>query len=280
MIDDLSILYLFIGISFISITSGVIGVFNFLQKKALVGDAVAHAVLPGIIIAYLLSGARVSWILLLGAVIAGFLTLSVITLLLNYTKLKQDSVIALVMISFFAFGLSLLSYVQLQPTLSQAGLSDFLFGKVTSLTENDLDLFIFICSLLLIVIRLFFKRIIAIVFDNTFMRFKGYSMVKWTFFLNLITIIIVAIGIQAVGVVLMSALLILPVTTAKQLTNKRFNLMVWTIFFSISSAIIGTFISLNSSQLPTGPLISMVLCCGLFITVSLKWFISKTQANG
>lgn len=280
MIDDFTTLRLFIGITVISITAGVIGVFNFLQKKALVGDAIAHAVLPGIVIAYLISGVRVSWMLLVGAIIAGFLTLSVISLLVKNTKLKQDSVIALVMISFFAFGLSLLSYVQLQPALSQAGLTDFLFGKVTSLTENDLNLFIFICVFLLIVIRLFFKRIIAVVFDSTFMRFKGYSMVKWTFFLNVITIIIVSIGIQAVGVVLMSALLILPVTTAKQLTNKRFNLMVWTIFFSISAAIIGTFISLNTSQLPTGPLISMVLCCGLFIAVTLKWFISKTQVHG
>lgn len=280
MIDDFTTLRLFIGITVISITAGVIGVFNFLQKKALVGDAIAHAVLPGIVIAYLISGVRVSWMLLVGAIIAGFLTLSIISLLVKNTKLKQDSVIALVMISFFAFGLSLLSYVQLQPALSQAGLTDFLFGKVTSLTENDLNLFIFICIFLLIVIRLFFKRIIAVVFDSTFMRFKGYSMVKWTFFLNVITIIIVSIGIQAVGVVLMSALLILPVTTAKQLTNKRFNLMVWTIFFSISAAIIGTFISLNTSQLPTGPLISMVLCCGLFIAVTLKWFISKTQVHG
>lgn len=280
MIDNLTILHLFIGISFISITSGIIGVFNFLQKKALVGDAVAHAVLPGIIIAFLISGVRVSWILLLGAIIAGFLTLSVISFLVKKTKLNQDSIIALVMISFFAFGLSLLSFVQLQPSFSQGGLTDFLFGKVTSLTEKDLNFFIFICCLLLIVIRLFFKRIIAVVFDSTFMRFQGYSMEKWTFFMNVITIVIVSIGIQAVGVVLMSALLILPVTTAKQMTNKRLNLMAWTSFFSVSAAVIGTFISLNSSQLPTGPLISMVLCCGLFLTVSIKWFVSKTKIHG
>ena len=127
---DFSIILLFFGVTLISVTAGIIGYFNFLQKKSLIGDAVAHAVLPGIVLAFLFSGVRESWILLIGAITAGFLALTAISFLLKQTKLKQDSVIALVMITFFSIGLTVLSYVQLKPLGNQAGLTDFLFGKI------------------------------------------------------------------------------------------------------------------------------------------------------
>lgn len=279
MTIDNSFFYLLGGVVLISVTAGLIGMFNVLHKKALVGDAIAHAVLPGIILAYLISGLRVSGVLLVGAIVAGFLTATTISLLLKHTKLKQDSVIALVMITFFALGLSLLSYVQLQPLSSQAGLSDFLFGKVAALSERDIYLFSTVCSLLLLAVRIVFKIIFGVVFDNSFMQLRGFYGYYWLLFLNFITIVVVAIGIQAVGVVLMSALLILPVTTAQQLTNKRSKLMRWTVFFSCLAATTGTIMSLNINQLPTGPLISMVLCVCLFVVVMIKWVNSLIKKS-
>jgi manganese/zinc/iron transport system permease protein len=280
MSADFSIVLLFFGVTLISVTAGIIGYFNFLQKKSLIGDAVAHAVLPGIVLAFLFSGVRESWILLIGAIIAGFLALTAISFLLKHTKLKQDSVIALVMITFFSIGLIVLSYVQLKPLGNQAGLTDFLFGKIAALTQNDLIFFSVLCSIILSAVFLVFNIIFGFAFDSSFMRFKGFSGNTWSFFMNVITIIIVSIGIQAVGVVLMSALLILPVTTAKLLTNNRNKLIIWTVCFALFGASLGTFISLYSSQLPTGPLISMILCTTLFITAVLKRLTLLTKNHG
>jgi manganese/zinc/iron transport system permease protein len=280
MSADFSIVLLFFGVTLISVTAGIIGYFNFLQKKSLIGDAVAHAVLPGIVLAFLFSGVRESWILLIGAIIAGFLALTAISFLLKHTKLKQDSVIALVMITFFSLGLTVLSYVQLKPLGNQAGLTDFLFGKIAALSQNDLIFFSVLCSIILSAVFVGFKIIFGFAFDSSFMLFKGFSGNTWSFFMNVITIIVVSIGIQAVGVVLMSALLILPVTTAKLLTNNRNKLIVWTVCFALFGATLGTFISLYSSQLPTGPLISMILCTTLFITAVLKRFTLLAKNHG
>jgi manganese/zinc/iron transport system permease protein len=280
MSADFSIVLLFFGVTLISVTAGIIGYFNFLQKKSLIGDAVAHAVLPGIVLAFLFSGVRESWILLIGAIIAGFLALTAISFLLKHTKLKQDSVIALVMITFFSLGLTVLSFVQLKPLGNQAGLTDFLFGKIAALSQNDLIFFSVLCSIILSAVFVGFKIIFGFAFDSSFMLFKGFSGNTWSFFMNVITIIVVSIGIQAVGVVLMSALLILPVTTAKLLTNNRNKLIVWTVCFALFGATLGTFISLYSSQLPTGPLISMILCTTLFITAVLKRFTLLAKNHG
>jgi manganese/zinc/iron transport system permease protein len=280
MSADFSIVLLFFGVTLISITAGIIGYFNFLQKKSLIGDAVAHAVLPGIVLAFLFSGVRESWILLIGAIIAGFLALTAISFLLKHTKLKQDSVIALVMITFFSLGLTVLSFVQLKPLGNQAGLTDFLFGKIAALSQNDLIFFSVLCSIILSAVFVGFKIIFGFAFDSSFMLFKGFSGNTWSFFMNVITIIVVSIGIQAVGVVLMSALLILPVTTAKLLTNNRNKLIIWTVCFALFGATLGTFISLYSSQLPTGPLISMILCTTLFITAVLKRFTLLAKNHG
>jgi manganese/zinc/iron transport system permease protein len=280
MSADFSIVLLFFGVTLISVTAGIIGYFNFLQKKSLIGDAVAHAVLPGIVLAFLFSGVRESWILLIGAIIAGFLALTAISFLLKHTKLKQDSVIALVMITFFSLGLTVLSFVQLKPLGNQAGLTDFLFGKIAALSQNDLIFFSVLCSIILSAVFVGFKIIFGFAFDSSFMLFKGFSGNTWSFFMNVITIIVVSIGIQAVGVVLMSALLILPVTTAKLLTNNRNKLIIWTVCFALFGATLGTFISLYSSQLPTGPLISMILCTTLFITAVLKRFTLLAKNHG
>jgi manganese/zinc/iron transport system permease protein len=280
MSADFSIVLLFFGVTLISVTAGIIGYFNFLQKKSLIGDAVAHAVLPGIVLAFLFSGVRESWILLIGAIIAGFLALTAISFLLKHTKLKQDSVIALVMITFFSLGLTVLSFVQLKPLGNQAGLTDFLFGKIAALSQNDLIFFSVLCSIILSAVFVGFKIIFGFAFDSSFMLFKGFSGNTWSFFMNVITIIVVSIGIQAVGVVLMSALLILPVTTAKLLTNNRNKLIVWTVCFALFGATLGTFISLYLSQLPTGPLISMILCTTLFITAVLKRFTLLAKNHG
>ncbi|MNK27382.1 Manganese transport system membrane protein MntB [compost metagenome] len=268
---DLSVLIVFIGTALIGISAALVGTFTFLQKKSLVGDAISHSILPGIVLAYMISGQRNTVILMIGALISGWLATQQISWLQRKTKLKSDTIIAATLSIFFAFGLSLLSYIQGRPDDGQAGLSDFLFGKIAALNIEDLYLFS-VVSVLIIAITFFRYRIMfSFAFNKEFMISKGFSLKLNDFILNSMTILVVAMGVQAVGVVLMSALLIIPVLTARMITYRLPRLITLSLIFGTVSALVGSYISILGSNIPTGPCIIMVLSfCAIVVALLVK----------
>lgn len=256
---DLSIWIVFIGTALIGISAALVGTFTFLQKKSLIGDAISHSILPGIVLAYMVSGQRNTLILMSGAFVAGWLATQQISWLQRKTKLKSDTIVAATLSIFFAFGLTMLSYIQGRPDDGQAGLSDFLFGKIAALNIEDLYLFL-IVSVLIIAVTFFRYRVMfSFAFNREFMISKGFSL-RWNdFILNSMTILVVAMGVQAVGVVLMSALLIIPVLTARMLTYKLSSLITLSLIFGTASSLLGSYISILGKNIPTGPCIIMVL---------------------
>lgn len=272
---DLSIWIVFIGTALIGISAALVGTFTFLQKKSLIGDAISHSILPGIVLAYMLSGQRNTLILMSGAFAAGWLATQQISWLQRRTKLKSDAVVAVTLSIFFAAGLALLSYIQGRPDDGQAGLSDFLFGKIAALSLEDLYLFTIISVLITAVTFFRYRVMFSFAFNKEFMISKGFSL-RWNdFILNSMTILVVAMGVQAVGVVLMSALLIIPVLTARMLTYKLRFLITLSLVFGTASSLIGSYISVLGKNIPTGPCIILVLsiCAisvALFQRVSFK----------
>ncbi len=265
---DLSIWIVFIGTALIGISAALVGTFTFLQKKSLIGDAISHSILPGIVLAYMLSGQRNTLILMLGAFIAGWLATQQISWLQRRTKLKSDTIVAVTLSIFFALGLSMLSYIQGRPDDGQAGLSDFLFGKIAALNIEDLYLFL-IVSILIIAVTFFrYKVMFSFAFNKEFMISKGFSL-KWNdFLLNAMTILVVAMGVQAVGVVLMSALLIIPVLTARMLTYRLRSLITLSLIFGTVSSLLGSYISILGKNIPTGPCIILVLSlCAISVAI-------------
>ena len=272
---DLSIWIVFIGTALIGISAALVGTFTFLQKKSLIGDAISHSILPGIVLAYMLSGQRNTLILMLGAFAAGWLATQQISWLQRRTKLKSDAVVAVTLSIFFAAGLALLSYIQGRPDDGQAGLSDFLFGKIAALNLEDLYLFTIISVLITTVTFFRYRVMFSFAFNKEFMISKGFSL-RWNdFILNSMTILVVAMGVQAVGVVLMSALLIIPVLTARMLTYKLRFLITLSLIFGTASSLIGSYISVLGKNITTGPCIILVLSiCAISVAllqrVSLK----------
>jgi manganese/zinc/iron transport system permease protein len=256
---DPTVVRILIGTLFISITAAVIGAFTFFQKKALIGDALSHAILPGIVLAYCATGIRETWILMLGALVAGMIANSAISTIQRKTRLSSDTAIASVLSTFFALGLLLISYIQRNPDDGQAGLSDFLFGKVAALSDQDVMLFGIIASLVLFIIRIRYFLMLGLVFDAAFMQLKGVSIRKNDSILNVLTMLTVAMGVQAVGVVLMSALLIIPVVGARMITFRFTHVLFLAAVISSVGTIVGASISLVAANLPTGPLIIVVL---------------------
>lgn len=268
---DLSIWIVFIGTALIGISAALVGTFTFLQKKSLIGDAISHSILPGIVLAYMVSGQRNTLILMLGAFIAGWLATQQISWLQRKTRLKSDTIVAATLSIFFAMGLALLSYIQGRPDDGQAGLSDFLFGKIAALNIEDLYLFA-IVSLLIIAVTFFRYRVMfSFAFNKEFMISKGFSL-RWNdFILNSMTILVVAMGVQTVGVVLMSALLIIPVLTARMLTYKLRSLITLSLIFGTSSSLLGSYISILGKNIPTGPCIIMVLSmCAISVALLVR----------
>lgn len=268
---DLSIWIVFIGTALIGISAALVGTFTFLQKKSLIGDAISHSILPGIVLSYMISGQRNTLILMLGAFFSGWLATQQISWLQRKTKLKSDTIVAATLSIFFALGLAMLSYIQGRPDDGQAGLSDFLFGKIAALNIEDLYLFA-IVSVLIIAVTFFRYRVMfSFAFNKEFMISKGFSL-RWNdFILNSMTILVVAMGVQAVGVVLMSALLIIPVLTARMLTYQLRSLITLSLIFGTGSSLAGSYISILGKNIPTGPCIIMVLSmCAISVALLLR----------
>jgi manganese/zinc/iron transport system permease protein len=277
---DLSIWIVFIGTALIGICAALVGTFTFLQKKSLIGDAISHSILPGIVLAYMATGYRSTGILMLGAFIAGWLATQQISWLQRKTKLKSDTIVAATLSIFFAFGLALLSYIQGRPDDGQAGLSDFLFGKIAALDITDLYLFSIVSLVIISFVFFRFRVMFSFAFNKEFMISKGFSL-RWNdFILNSMTILVVAMGVQAVGVVLMSALLIIPVLTARMLTYKLNRLIFLALIFGTFSSIVGSFVSILGKNIPTGPCIILVLSFCAIIVALIVRIQSKMKQYG
>lgn len=277
---DLSIWIVFIGTALIGICAALVGTFTFLQKKSLIGDAISHSILPGIVLAYMVSGQRTTWILMLGAFGAGWLATQQISWLQRKTKLKSDAIVAATLSIFFAFGLALLSYIQGRPDDGQAGLSDFLFGKIAALDLQDLYLFLGVSIVIITTVFLRYRVMFSFAFNKEFMISKGFSL-RWNdFILNSMTILVVAMGVQAVGVVLMSALLIIPVLSARMLTYRLSRILTFAVLFGTFSSLLGSYISILGKNIPTGPCIIMVLsACAIVVAIAVK-IQSKLKSDG
>ena len=192
-----------LGVAVIGFIAGVIGVFSFLRKKTLVADAISHAVLPGVCVGFIFAGTKDPLVLMLAAVIVGWLSVWMIDTIVRTTKLTEDSAIAIVSIFFFASGSVLLSYISKSQNAEQTGLKNFLFGNAATMTELDVNVFVVVALILLAIVILFFKQFKMFCFDEAFSKVIGIPVKSIEFLLSTLTVITVAIGIQAEGVVLM-----------------------------------------------------------------------------
>jgi len=256
--------WILFGSMLLGLCSGVIGSFAYLRKQSLMGDALSHAALPGVCIAFMLTGSKSIILFLIGASIAGIIATFGIGYITRNTRIKQDSALAIVLTVFFGLGIVLLTEIQHSGLGNQSGLDKFLFGQAAALVL--LDVFIMgIASILLISICfLLFKEFKITSFDPEFAKGMGYPVAFLEQLIMLLIVIAVVIGIQAVGVILMSALLITPAVSARYWTDKLSAMVILSGIFGGLSGFVGTLISASGNNLPTGPLI-VLAATALFI---------------
>lgn len=243
------------GSALLGIVSGVLGSFAVLRKQSLLGDGVSHAALPGVVMAFLLTGSKNTEVLLLGALLTGLASTGMMITIVKYSRVKFDSALALVMSVFFGLGLVLLTYSQKMPNANQAGLKRFIYGQASTLLERDVRLTAVCGAALLLTVLLFWKEFKVFSFDPEYADTIGFGTGKLNLLLSFLIVLTIIIGLQTVGVVLMSAMLIAPAVAARQWSNRLGTVVALAAVFGASAGILGTLFSSAIPGLPTGPVI-------------------------
>jgi len=258
-LNDPNVLFVVMGMILLGISSATIGTFAFLQKRALTGDAIAHSVLPGVCLSFILFDSRNLWILLGGAFVTGWLSIVCVDVITKRSKLKSDTAIGLVLSVFFGVGILLLTYIQQSGNAAQSGLNNFLFGKAAAMQPDDIKTMGGVSILIIVMVFTFFKEFKVLSFDPAYAQSAGLPVNKLQLLLTTLTVLAVAAGIQAVGVVLMAAMLITPAAAAKYWTNDLRKMILLSVLFAVTGSVIGAYVSYTDNKMPTGPWIVMMI---------------------
>ena len=175
---DANVRFVLFGSLLIGATGGLLGSFAVLRQRSLVGAALAHAALPGVALAYLWTGSKALPVLLAGATVSGVLGVLLMQFIINFTRIKADAAIGIVLSVFFGIGIVLLTHIQRTGSGNQSGLDKFLFGQAASLVEDELKVMSVLAGLIILVLVLFFKEFKALIFDPSFLQSLGYST-RW-----------------------------------------------------------------------------------------------------
>jgi manganese/zinc/iron transport system permease protein len=255
LIFDYTLRTVALGSILLGIVAGVLGSFALLRQQSLLGDAVAHAALPGIVAAFLITRSKAPLVLLLGALAAGWLAAFVIGQVVQRTRLKQDSALGVVLSIFFGVGMMMLTFTQRLPDARQAGLDKFLFGQAATLLESDVMVMAGLGGIAVLLVTIFWKEFKLLSFDPDYARSLGYPVYGLDFLLTFLTVVAIVIGLQAVGVILMSAMIVAPAAAARQWTNRLGIMAVLAALFGALAGLSGTLVSTTTAGLSTGPTI-------------------------
>jgi manganese/zinc/iron transport system permease protein len=273
LIFDYTLRTVAMGAATLGIISGSLGSYAVLRKQSLLGDAMSHAALPGIVLAFLFTRSKAPLVLILGALIAGWVGTLLMMSIIRATRIKEDSALGLILSVFFGFGLMLLTFVQRLPDATQAGLDKFLFGQAAALLERDVITMAVLGTLALLTMILFWKEFKLLSFDPEYGTSLGYPMQALDVLMTTLLVVAVVIGLQAVGVVLMSAMIVAPAAAARQWTD-RLGLMVGlAAAFGALAGVSGAVISSTTARLSTGP--TIVLCAGVIVIILLLFAANR-----
>ena len=271
--NDYTLRTITLGTAILGAVTGMLGSFAVLRKQSLLGDAISHAALPGIAIAFLLTGAKDTNVLLLGALVSGLIGTFWIRGIIKKTHLKSDTALGLILSLFFGFGMLLLTFIQKQPNANQAGLDKYLFGQAATLVESDVWLMAIVTGICLFVLLLFWKEFKILLFDADYTKTLGFNTKFIDILITSFIVLAIVLGLQTVGVVLMSAMLLAPAAAARQWTNSLGVMVFLAAIFGAFSGVFGTAISASQNNLSTGPVI--VIVAGVFVLFSFIFSPSR-----
>ncbi len=265
------VLTVLVGTAILGGVSGIVGSFAVLRRRALVGDLLSHAALPGICIAFFIADRREYTYLLVGAFVSGFIGVGLVTFILRWTRTKEDAAIGIVLSTFFGIGIVLLSIIQRQESVGgTSGLERYTLGQAANLTRDDVALIAVVSLVAAAIVLLLYKEFKILSFDPDFTQAQGWPVLGLDLTMMGVLGLVAVVGVKAVGVLLVPALLITPAAAARFWTD-RLGRMLWlAAIFGTASGAVGTLLSSgllpemigfdplafgNNAALPTGPVI-------------------------
>jgi manganese/zinc/iron transport system permease protein len=243
----------------IGAAGGALGCLAVLRRQALMGDVLAHAALPGLVLAALLTGSRSPAILALGALVAGIIAALLPRLLTRVRGVREDSALAIVLSGSFGLGLLLLSIPGPRGTDVRAGLERYLLGQAGSTLISDVELAAYGGLIVALALLLFWKELKLLVFDRESAAVQGYPIRRLDALFSGLLAASIVMGLSMVGVVLMTAVLVAPAVAARPFTNRLGPMVILAAIIGSAGGVSGALISGQVERVPTGPAVALVL---------------------
>lgn len=268
-----------LGTALLGATAGAIGTFAVLRRRALVGDMLSHAALPGICIAFLIMQSRNFLGLSFGALASGLIGILVVAILTRWTRTKEDAAIGIVLSVWFGAGMVLLSVALRQPVGYPAGLKSYLLGEAAGIGRRDVQFIAVVALICLFIVTLLYKEFKLLSFDTDFAISQGWPALALDLAMMGTLAVVTIVGLPICGVILMAALIILPGASARFWSNRLSRLLVIAAISGAAAGVIGTFLSsplpkqwfgielFDTMKYPPGPLI--VLSASSFFLFSM-----------
>ncbi|NJO36650.1 MAG: metal ABC transporter permease [Rhizobiales bacterium] len=267
LLTDHTIQNVALGAVILGLISGVLGSFAVLRQQSLLGDALAHAALPGVCLGFLIAGGRELTAILGGALVTAVLAALLMLALTRHSRLKTDAGLGIALSVFFALGVVLLTYIQGTANASQGGLDSFLFGQAAAILRSDLWVMGGITAVSLALVLLFWKEFKLVTFDPVFAETLGLPVAILETVLTLTIAFAVVVGLQMVGVVLMAAMVIAPAVAARQWSKSLEVMVLLAAAFGMLAGLIGALISVAGRGLATGPLIVLAITALVILSI-------------
>jgi len=247
----------------VGVMSGIIGCFIILRGMSMMGDAISHAVLPGVAVAYML-GINV----LIGASVFGLLAAGLIGFVASHSKLKTDTSIGIVFSAFYALGFILISLAE-----SATNLHHILFGNILAVSDTDIMTTTVVLGLVILFIVFFYKELLVTSFDATFAKTYGLKVQLLHYALMLVLTLVTVSALQTVGIILVVAMLITPAATAFLWTDKLATMLVLAATVGAVASVVGLYFSYMLNW-ASGPAIVLIAA----IIFGVSFLISPKQA--
>lgn len=256
-----------VAMAAVGMAAGVVGCFSVLRRRALIGDAAAHATLPGVALAFVITGSRGLPVLLIGAAVSAVASMGLLVLLRRFTRTRDDAATAIVIGVSFGVGVALISGLVARGVPGSGGLERFLLGSTASLSAADARLLVIVSLLSTGLVAAFVKEATVVSFDPGFAAAAGWPVWWIDFALVAMTAVMVVAGLPAAGAVLVTALVVIPPVAARQWTDRVGVMLVLAGAFGLVSAVAGVAASAVVPGLATGPMV--VLAAAVLFAVSL-----------
>lgn len=251
------------GTLLLGAAGGLVGSFMLLRKKALLADAISHATLPGIALAFIVmvaygaSGKNLTG-LLLGAVASGLAGMGLVILIRTQTRLKEDAALGVVLSVFFGLGIALLGVIQKMSTGSAAGLESFIYGKTASMLAADGWRVAAFAGAIAAISAAMFKEFEVLCFDIEFAKAQGWPVATMDALMMGMVVAVTVVGLQAVGLILVIALLIIPPAAARFWTEHLRRMVLLAAAIGGGCGVVGAGLSALLPRLPAGAVIVLV----------------------